>query len=146
MLAPIPSPVLIVGESGSGKELVARELHRLHAGSDAGRRSRDAPFVAINCAALPESLVESELFGHERGAFTGASATRKGAFEAAGKGTLFLDEVGELAPPVQAKLLRVLEQRETTRTSGRRSLGVDILGGGVRRGREPCPSDSGRAR
>ena len=124
-IAPIPSPVLITGESGSGKELVARELHRLARPQGVtSRRSDDAPFVAINCAALPESLVESELFGHERGAFTGASATRKGAFEAAGKGTLFLDEVGELAQPVQAKLLRVLEQREVTRVGGNRSLGI----------------------
>ncbi len=124
-VAPIPSPVLVVGESGSGKELVARELHRLGRPSGVtSRRSDDAPFVAINCAALPESLVESELFGHERGAFTGASTTRKGAFEAAGKGTLFLDEVGELAQPVQAKLLRVLEQREVTRVGGNRSFGI----------------------
>jgi two-component system nitrogen regulation response regulator NtrX len=100
-VATIPSPVLILGESGSGKELVARDLHR------AGR-DPTAPLVAINSAALPEQLVESELFGHERGAFTGASATRKGAFEAAGRGTLFLDEIGELPLAAQAKLLRVL--------------------------------------
>ncbi|UCD25427.1 MAG: sigma-54-dependent Fis family transcriptional regulator [Gemmatimonadota bacterium] len=124
-VAPIPSPVLVVGESGSGKELVARELHRLGGAADTrGRRSHDAPFIAINCAALPESLVESELFGHERGAFTGASTTRKGAFEAAARGTLFLDEIGELAPPVQAKLLRVLEQREVTRVGGNRTVGI----------------------
>jgi DNA-binding NtrC family response regulator len=90
-VAKIPSPVLIVGESGSGKELVARELHRLGA-NPAG------PFVALNAAALPENLVEDELFGHERGAFTGANALRKGAFEAASGGTLFLDEIGELPP------------------------------------------------
>jgi len=124
-IAPIPSPVLIAGESGSGKELVARELHRLaRPHGVTGRRPEGVPFVAINCAALPESLVESELFGHERGAFTGASTTRKGAFEAAGKGTLFLDEVGELAQPVQAKLLRVLEQREVTRVGGNRPFGI----------------------
>ena len=116
-VATIPSPVLITGASGSGKELVARELHRL--GSHP-----DAPFVAINCAALPENLVESELFGHERGAFTGASRTRKGAFEAAKSGTLFLDEIGELPLPAQAKLLRVLEDRVVTRVGGEHTIKV----------------------
>src|SRR5512140_336090 len=117
-VAPIPSTVLITGESGSGKELVARELHRLGA-------APGAAFVAINCAALPEQLVESELFGHERGAFTGASATRHGAFEAAGKGTLFLDEIGELPPAAQAKLLRVLEERTVTRLGSSRPVAVE---------------------
>jgi len=117
-IAPVPSPVLIVGESGSGKELVARELHRLGPGER-------QPFVAINSAALPENLVESELFGHERGAFTGATATRKGAFEVATGGTLFLDEVGELLVGTQAKLLRVLEQQEVTRVGGTKTIKVN---------------------
>lgn len=117
-VAAIPSHVLILGESGSGKELVARDVHRRSQVS-AG------PFVAINCAALPENLVESELFGHERGAFTGANRMRKGAFETATGGSLFLDEVGELALPVQAKLLRVLEQHEVTRLGGNRVVPVD---------------------
>jgi two-component system nitrogen regulation response regulator NtrX len=117
-LAPIPSPVLILGESGSGKELVARDLHRL------GLYSA-APFIAINSAALPENLIESELFGHERGAFTGASATRRGAFEAAERGTLFLDEVGELPAAAQAKLLRVLEERRVTRLGASRAVPVE---------------------
>src|SRR5690606_33526713 len=114
-VAPIPSPVLVLGESGSGKELVARDLH-------AFGPAPDAPFIAVNCAALPENLVESELFGHERGAFTGADRTRKGAFELAGKGTLFLDEIGELPLPAQAKLLRVLEARQFSRVGAERML------------------------
>jgi two-component system nitrogen regulation response regulator NtrX len=117
-VAPINSPVLIVGESGSGKELVARDLHRLGP-APAG------PFLAINSAALPENLVESELFGHERGAFTGAASTRKGAFEAAERGTLFLDEIGDLPLAAQAKLLRVLEERRVTRIGGNRSIAVE---------------------
>ncbi len=117
-VAPIPSPVVILGESGSGKELVARDLHQ-H-GPGAG-----GPFIPINSAALPENLVESELFGHERGAFTGAVSTRKGAFEAAEHGTLFLDEIGELPLPAQAKLLRVLEERKVTRVGGNRPIPVD---------------------
>jgi DNA-binding NtrC family response regulator len=118
-VAPIPSPVLVLGESGSGKELVARDIHRL-----SGRAKES--FVAINCGALPENLVESELFGHERGAFTGAHATRKGAFESAGKGTLFLDEIGELPLAAQAKLLRVLEERSVVRLGASRGIDVPV--------------------
>jgi DNA-binding NtrC family response regulator len=110
-VAPLPSTVLITGESGTGKELVAREMHRLGA-------HPAAPFIALNCAALPENLVEAELFGHERGAFTGAATTRKGAFEAAASGTLFLDEIGEMPLATQPKLLRVLEDRTVTRLGG----------------------------
>jgi DNA-binding NtrC family response regulator len=117
-VAGIPSPVLIIGESGTGKELVAREIHRL------GKGER-APFVAINSAALPENLVESELFGHEAGAFTGASRAHRGAFERAQGGSLFLDEIGELPAPVQAKLLRVLENNEIARVGAERSIAVN---------------------
>src|SRR6058998_2313034 len=117
-IAPVPSSVLIVGESGTGKELVARELHRLGA-------NPKGPFIAINSAALPHELVEDELFGHERGAFTGANALRKGAFEAASGGTLFLDEIGELPPAAQAKLLRVIEQRQVSRLGGNRTIATD---------------------
>ena len=116
-VAPIPSSVLIAGESGTGKELVARELHRRGPGPK-------TPLVAVNSAALPEQLVESELFGHERGAFTGADRLRRGAFENAGAGTLFLDEVGELPLPAQAKLLRVLEDRKVTRVGGDRAIQI----------------------
>jgi transcriptional regulator with GAF, ATPase, and Fis domain len=105
------STVLIRGESGTGKEVVARSIHQ-----SSSRNER--PFVAINCAAIPETLLESELFGHEKGAYTGAIGMRKGKLEAADDGTLFLDEIGELAPPMQAKLLRVLQQKEFERVGG----------------------------
>jgi DNA-binding NtrC family response regulator len=118
-VAPSDATVLIQGESGTGKELVA---HSIHAGSS----RRERPFVAVNVSALPESLAESELFGHEKGAFTGAVASRPGRFELAHGGTLFLDEVGTLSAGVQAKLLRALESREIERVGGRRAIPVDF--------------------
>jgi Nif-specific regulatory protein len=117
--APSRSTVLLRGESGTGKELVARALHRL---SDRSQQ----PFVKLNCAALPESLLESELFGHERGAFTGAVKTRRGRFELADHGTLFLDEIGDISLATQIKLLRVLQERTFERVGGSRSLTVDV--------------------
>lgn len=111
--------VLITGESGTGKELVARALHY-------NSSRRDRPFIAINCAALPEPLIESELFGHEKGSFTDAQAKRLGQFELAHGGSLFLDEVGDLSLPTQAKLLRVLQEREFTRLGGTQPIKVDV--------------------
>jgi len=118
-VAPTDSTVLIEGESGTGKEMVARAIHR-----NSSRAER--PFVAINCAAIAETLLESELFGHEKGAFTGAVSQKKGKMEVADGGTLFLDEVSELAPSLQAKLLRVLQEREFERVGGIRPLKLDI--------------------
>jgi len=118
-VAPTDVTVLIGGESGTGKELVARALHQ-------NSKRSAAPFVALNCAALPESLLESELFGHERGAFTGATARKIGHFESAEAGTLLLDEVGEMPLTTQVKLLRVLEQREITRLGSTKPIPVDI--------------------
>ena len=111
--------VLITGDSGTGKELVARAIH-----SQSYRK--DKPFVAVSCAALPESLLESELFGHEKGAFTGAHAQRKGKFEVANRGTLFLDEIGEMSANIQVHLLRVLEEKEFTRVGGNELIKVDV--------------------
>ena len=118
-VAATDATVLVLGESGTGKELVARALH------EASRR-REGPFVPVSCAALPEGLLESELFGHERGAFTGATRRKIGRFELADGGTLFLDEVGDLPPQVQVKLLRVLQERRFERVGGEETLEVDV--------------------
>jgi DNA-binding NtrC family response regulator len=118
-VAPADSTVLIEGESGTGKELVARALHR-------NSHRSGKPFVAINCAAIPEALLESELFGFERGAFTGANAQKKGRLEMADGGVVFLDEIGELAPALQVKLLRVLQEREFERIGGTHSIKLDV--------------------
>ncbi|MFW2367494.1 MAG: sigma-54-dependent transcriptional regulator [Desulforhopalus sp.] len=117
--APTNATVLITGESGTGKELAARALHR-------ASQRHDQPFVSINCAAIPDGLMESELFGHERGAFTGADQKRKGKFELADNGTLLLDELGDLPGPLQAKLLRVLQESQFERIGGNRSIKVDV--------------------
>jgi DNA-binding NtrC family response regulator len=117
--APTNASVLITGESGTGKELVAQTLHQL-----SPRAS--FPFVAINCAAIPETLLESEIFGHEKGAFTGAADRRQGCFELADRGTLFLDEIGEMTPATQVKLLRVLQERTFRRVGGRTEQSVDV--------------------
>ncbi len=116
--APTSAPVLILGESGTGKEMAALAIHR---------RSlrRDKPFIAINCNAIPENLLESELFGHEKGAFTGANQMRKGLIEGAAGGTLFLDEIGELPPPIQVKLLRFLQEQTFMRVGGRTEIQID---------------------
>ena len=136
---PSTARVLIRGENGTGKELVARALH-------AASPRRDRAFVAVNCSAIPEELIESELFGHERGAFTGATQSRRGRFEEAHGGTLFLDEVGDLSPRAQTKLLRVLEEGEFFRVGGNRSIRVDVrviaatnrdLAGQIRNGAVP---------
>jgi len=118
-VAPAETTVLLTGESGTGKEVVAQLIHR-------GSRRAEGPFVALNCAALPEALLESELFGYEKGAFTGAVSARPGRLEQAAGGTLFLDEVGEMSTAVQAKVLRVLQEREFQRLGGTRTLKADV--------------------
>jgi DNA-binding NtrC family response regulator len=119
-VAETDATVLVRGESGTGKELVAREVHERNSARSKG------PFVAVNCAALPSELIESELFGHEKGAFTGAAAKRQGKFEQADGGTLFLDEIGDMSANVQAKLLRALEERRIERLGGNESIPVDV--------------------
>ncbi len=118
-VSPTPATVLVAGPSGTGKELVARLIHQLSP-------RRDGPFVGVHCAALAETLLESELFGHERGAFTGATAMRKGRFELADGGTLFLDEIGDITPAIQVKLLRVLQEKQYERVGGNRAVAVDV--------------------
>ena len=118
-VAPSKAAVLVTGESGTGKELVARAIHHLSP-------RRDGPFVAINCAAMPETLMESELFGHEKGAFTGAVERRAGCFELAQHGTLLLDELAEMPVGTQAKLLRVLEDSHVRRLGGKSEIAVDV--------------------
>ncbi|MGH7415324.1 MAG: sigma-54-dependent transcriptional regulator [Candidatus Rokuibacteriota bacterium] len=117
--APTDLTVLILGESGTGKEVLARAIHRLSP-------RKEGPFVPVNCAAIPEGLLETELFGHERGAFTGAVRARPGRFELAKEGTLFLDEIGDMPLPMQAKILRVLQEREFDRVGGTRTIPVDV--------------------
>src|SRR5450830_971929 len=119
MVAPSDANVLIIGETGTGKELIARHVHELS-------QRNTGPFVAVNCGAFSESLVESELFGHEKGAFTGALTAKTGWFEAANGGTLFLDEVGDLPLSIQVKLLRVLQERQVVRLGSRRSIDVNV--------------------
>jgi two-component system, NtrC family, response regulator AtoC len=117
--APADVTILIEGESGTGKEVLARAIHKLSA-------RKDGPFIAVNCAAIPEGLLESELFGHERGAFTGAVRAKPGRFELAREGTLFLDEIGDMPLSMQVKILRALQEREIERVGGVRAIGVDV--------------------
>jgi transcriptional regulator with GAF, ATPase, and Fis domain len=118
-VAPLLSPVLLLGETGTGKEVIASAIHKLSP-------RKDGPFVTVNCGAMPEGLVDSELFGHEKGAFTGALAQKRGRFERAHGGTIFLDEVGELQPEAQVRLLRVLQEKEIERVGGIEPIKIDI--------------------
>jgi len=119
LVAPTAASVLITGENGTGKELVARAIHQLSP-------RRDRPFIEINCAAIPEELIESELFGHEKGAFTGAVAQKKGKFDLADGGTIFLDEIGDMSLKTQAKVLRILQEQKFERVGGTRTIEVDV--------------------
>src|SRR5262249_9789030 len=118
-VAPSKASVVVTGQSGTGKEMVARAVHNLSP-------RKDKPFIAINCSAIPPTLMESEIFGYERGAFTGADQRRMGCFELADGGTLFLDEVGEIPPELQAKFLRVLEEERLRRLGGKNEISVDV--------------------
>jgi transcriptional regulator with PAS, ATPase and Fis domain len=118
-VAPLDSPVLLLGETGTGKEVIANAIHY-------SSPRKDGPFIKVNCGAIPETLLDSELFGHEKGAFTGAISQRRGRFERADKGTIFLDEIGELPPQAQVRLLHVLQKKEIERVGGTSSIPVDI--------------------
>ena len=117
-VAPLDSPVLLLGETGTGKEVIANAIHY-------SSPRKDGPFIKVNCGAIPETLLDSELFGHEKGAFTGAISQRRGRFERADKGTIFLDEIGELPPQAQVRLLHVLQRKEIERVGGTSSIPVD---------------------
>jgi transcriptional regulator with GAF, ATPase, and Fis domain len=118
-VAALDSPVLLLGETGAGKDIIANAIHY-------SSTRRDAPFISVNCGAIPETLIDSELFGHERGAFTGALSQKRGRFERADKGTIFLDEIGELPPPAQVRLLKVLQSKEIERVGGAKTIFLDI--------------------
>jgi transcriptional regulator with GAF, ATPase, and Fis domain len=118
-VAPTESPVLLTGETGAGKDVIANAIHL-------GSPRRDGPFIPVNCGAIPESLIDSELFGHEKGAFTGALAQKRGRFERAHNGTILLDEIGEMPLEAQVRLLRVLQHREIERVGGTSRVPVDI--------------------